>query len=157
MGVWLNGPSPKTIDVAGIAEAMRPALEMWMTGHVQILDLRRGSAGTANAFTDTRAAVEPLIVLDSGANGALIQPMRSATTRGEVGGQPSGLLGVRFQVKQSATITPGERLRGGLAVRVLDGGNAPALVGPLYSLPETLDSSLAWDYIFEAVVVSGSS
>lgn len=156
MGVWANGPSPKTVDAQGIAEAMRPALEAWMTGHVQIVDLKRSAAGAANAFTDQRAATAPVIVLDSGSEGALIQPMRAAT-RGEIGGQPSGLLGVRFQVKRSAVIAEGERLRGGLAVRVLDGGNAPGLVGPTYALPEVLDSSLAWDYIFEAVVVSGGS
>lgn len=154
MGVWSGGPDPTRIDVAGIAEAMRPALEMWMTGRVQIVDLKRGSAGSADAFADSRAVAAPVIVLDSGPDGALIQPMRAAS-RGDVGGQPSGLLGVRFQVKRGVAIAEGQKLRGGLAVRVLDGGNAPGLVGPLYALPEVLDSSLAWDYIFEAVVVAG--
>ncbi|MDF2915908.1 MAG: hypothetical protein K0S70_125 [Microbacterium sp.] len=156
MGVWSGGPSPTSVDIPGIAAAMRPALEQWMTGHIQIVDLKRGAAGAANAFTDVRTNTEPVIVLDSGPNGALIQPMRAAT-RGEIGGQPSGLLGVRFQVKRSASIAEGQRLRGGLAVRVLDGGNAAGLVGPTYALPEVLDSSLAWDYIFEAVVVAGGS
>lgn len=156
MGVWGRGPSPKTIDAPGIAAAMRSTLEEWMTGHIQIIDLKRGAAGPADAFTDQRASTDPVVVLDSGPNGALIQPMRGAA-RLEIGGQPSGLLGVRFQVKRSAQITPGQSLRGGLAVKVLDGGNAPLLVGPIYSLPEVLDSSLMWDYIFEAVVVSGGS
>lgn len=156
MAVWSRGPDPTRVDIPGIAEAMRPAVEMWMTGHIQIVDMKRGAAGAANAFTDTRASYEPVIVLDSGPQGALIQPLR-APTRGDVGGQPSGLLGVRFQVKRSVGITPGETLRGGLTVRVLDGGNAAGLVGPTYALPEVLDSSLAWGYIFEALVVSGGS
>lgn len=155
MGVWARGPRPDRVDIPGIAAEMRSAVEEWMTGHIQIVDMKRASAGVANAYTDQSASLEPTIVLDSGANGALIQPMRAAA-RLEIGGQPSGLLGVRFQVKRSATIAEGETLRGGLAVRVLDGGNAPGLVGPLYALPEVLDSSLMWDYIFEAVVISGN-
>lgn len=156
MGVWARGPRPDRLDIPGMAAGMRPSLEEWMTGHIQIIDLNRESSSTANAYSDDIGLPSPTVVLDSGVNGALIQPMR-APSRGEVGGQPSGLLGVRFQVKRSAQITAGQTLRGGLAVKVLDGGNAPGLVGPLYSLPEVMDSSLMWDYIFDAIVISGGN
>ena len=87
MGVWSNGPASAGIDVPGIAEAMRPALEAWMTGHLQIVDLKRSSGPDYNAFTDTGGSSAPVVVLDSGPNGALIQPVRTPL-RGEVGGQP---------------------------------------------------------------------
>lgn len=156
MGVWRSGPDPTIVDIPGIAKAMRPALEAWMTGHIQIVDMKRSLTTQANAETNELGTSAPTVVLDSGENGALIQPMR-APSRVEVGAQASGILGVRFQVKSSATITPGTKLRGGLAVRVLDGGNASLLEGKLYSLSEVEDSSLMWDYIFEAVVVTGSA
>lgn len=155
MGVWSRGPAANRVDVPGIAAAMRPALEAWMTGHLQIIDLRRQSTSDYDALADVGGTSQGVVVLDSGPNGALIQPLR-APLRGDVGGQPSGILGIRFQVKRE-TIVSGQTLRGGLAVKVLDGGNSPGLVGPIYSLPEVIDSSLSWDYIFEATVVTGGS
>jgi hypothetical protein len=143
MGVWANGPRPDRVDIPGIAEAMRPALEQWMTGRVRIIDPHRGES----------VGVET--ILDSGDNGALIQPLRGGN-QGDVGGQSVGILGVRFQVTRTPEVFQADKLRGGLLVKVVDGGNAPELERiPNYALSEAIDSSLAWDFIFEATVITG--
>lgn len=115
-----------------------------MSGRIEIIDFHRGEDR------------EPEVVLDSGENGALIQPLRAPSSI-DMGGQPTNLLGVRFQLKRAPEVSEGQVLRGGLAVRVLDGGNAPDLTRWAFSLTEALDSSLAWDRIYEAVVVTGGS
>lgn len=134
------GVNPLTVDPAAIAEQMRPALEAWMTAHVKVFDPNRNGS--------------PLLVLDSGANGALVQPLRTPSSN-EVGGQPVGIQGIRFQIKRSATVQSGQHLRGGLVVKVIDGGNSPELEPLTYTLLEVADSSIGWDYIFEATTVTG--
>lgn len=157
MGVFANGPSPRVdvVDVPGIAAAMRPALELWFSGHIQILDLRRSTTPSPkyDPIADNGGTVAPVIILDSGAAGALIQPLRIPNPA-VVGGQPSSLQGVRFQIKRSVSVTDGQVLRGGLVVKVIDGGNEPELQRYLYALDETVNSSLAWDRIYEAHMVT---
>lgn len=153
MGVWAGGPSATSIDPAGIAEAMRPALYEWFTGHIIIFDPNRAQVSKYNPDDDAGGRSVETIILDSGENGALVQPIRSPT-RIEMADQPNGILGVRFQVKREV-LTKVEGLRGGLQVRVVNGGNSPELVGPIYSLQEPFDSSLAWGRIFDAVVLTG--
>lgn len=142
MGVWANGPDPTKADLMGIAEAMRPAVRQWMTGHVRIYDPNRDSTG------------EPILVLDSGPQGALVQPLRAPSAI-DIGGQPSNLLGIRFQITRAPVEVDLTKLGSGLVVRVIDGGNSPLLEIPTYSLGEVMDSTLGWDYIFEATVATG--
>lgn len=154
MGVWGHGPDPTRIDVEGIAEAMRPVLYAWMTGRVQILDPKRQTAAAYVPTADTGGTVAPTLVLDSGVDGALIQPIRSPT-RIDVGAQATGILGVRFQIRRDIAPEVGQKLRGGLIVKVLDGGNDTQLTLSTFSLTETIDSSLAWGRIYDAVVITG--
>lgn len=141
MGVWASGPSPFGVDVAGIAEAMRPAVEAFMTARIQVIDPKRASGGV------------PTILLDSGPNGALVQPLRSPSTV-TVGGQPNTIYGIRFQMKRTPQ-SESVNLRSGLLIKVLDGGNAPESTGRIYAMNEGVETSLAWDHIFEASVVGG--
>lgn len=155
MGVWGRGPNPNRVDVAGIAAAMRPALYLWFNAHVQIFRPVRDNQADFDPFADDSATVDDsVLVLDSGVNGALVQPLRTPN-RVDVGDQANSLLGVRFQIARE--VEPTEPLRGGLLVRVLDGGQDPTLTGYTFSLLETVDSSLAWGRIYEAVVVAGGS
>lgn len=153
MGVFANGPSPTTIDLPGIAAAMRPALEMWMTARLIFTDPARRERGQINPFTNERAAgPEPTVILDTGNNGAIIQPIRSPA-KSDVGGQPNGILGIRFQVKLDPA--PTEPLRGGLVVQVADGGNALIPATWRFSIEEGIDSSLMWDRIINATLITG--
>jgi hypothetical protein len=135
-------PTPaSSVDIAAIAAQMRPAVEMWFSAHVRIYDPTAGEAGI------------PLLVLDSLAGGALVQPIRSPT-RIEQGGQATAILGIRFQIKEAATFIEGQRPRSGLIVRVVDGGQSPELQELPFSLTEAVDSSLRWDRIMDAVLLA---
>jgi len=152
MGVWANGPRPDRIDIPGIAEAMRPTLEEWMTGHLKFYDPGRENTTAFDPFTGAGGEAPNNLVLDTGANGALIQPLRSPS-RVDVGAQPNGVLGIRFQVKQS--VTAGIELRGGLLIQVIDGGNSQIPDTWRFSLSEAVDTSLMWDRIFDATLITG--
>lgn len=157
MGVFVGGPSPTSLDFAGVAAAMRPTLYEAFTAHVQVWDPNRDDlpviGNRYDPFGDTGGKAEATLVFDSNANGALVQPIRSPG-RIDVGDQPNALLGVRFQVKRIPTETD-TVLRGGLLLRVLDGGESPDLVGRAFALQEAVDSSIAWGRIWDAVVVTG--
>jgi hypothetical protein len=142
MGVWANGLDPTTVDVAGIAATMRPALYAWMSARIKIFDPKRYATSPENA-----------LVLDTGEDGAIIQPLR-APAMVDFGSQPTAIVAIRFQVRDDVTIQPGQTLRGGLVVKVVNGGNAPGLERLTFSLPEAVDSSLMWGRIFEANVVA---
>lgn len=155
MGVWANGPDPTKVDVAGIAEAMRPTLYAWFTAHVRIYDPRRSQVSGYNPVTDQSATERArTLVLDSGAAGALIQPIRQPT-RVEAGGQATGILGIRFQIKRVAPEVD-QLLRGGLIVEVVDGGEDVELTHYGFALTETIDSSLAWGRIYDATMMTGA-
>lgn len=142
MGVWAKGPNPTTVDVEGIAEVMRPAVEAWMSAHIHIYDPARYGASPS-----------PILVFDSGEDGAIIQPLR-APRETTIGSQPNAVRAIRFQVKQGV-VEVGQRLRGGLVVKVIDGGNAKGLEDYVFALLDTVDSSLMWDHIYEANVITG--
>lgn len=153
MGVWSSGPDPTKVDIPGIAAEMRPVLYEWFSGRIQIIDPKREGMGDYDPYADSRDGVTPPgLVLDSGVDGALIQPIRSPT-RIDVGAQPNAVLGVRFQLKRE----PGAigDLRGGLLVKVLDGGESSDLARYRFSLTEAVDSSLAWGRIYDAVLIAG--
>lgn len=153
MGVFAKGPSVNSVDLPGIAAAMRPTLEMWMSAHVRIYDPSRETTTPYNPVTDTGGTRSEVLVYDSGENGAIVQPIRSPS-RVDVAGQPGTIQGVRFQLKRIAP-EAGEKLRGGLIVRVVSGGNDPQLEALQFSLGDAFSSSLAWDHIFEASVLAG--
>jgi hypothetical protein len=154
MGVFAFGPSATSVDLPGIAEAMRPALEAWMSARVQIWDPKRaGTLGNYDPTADTGGFPTAALVYDSGENGAIVQPIRSPG-RVTVGQQATGIQSIRFQLKRIAPEL-GTTLRGGLRLRVLNGGNDPQLEALVFSLGDAFSSSLAWDHIFEATVLTG--
>ncbi len=154
MGVWALGPAANRVDIPGIAAAMRPALEQWMTAHVRIYDPKRATAADYDPTADTGGTATRVLVFDSGANGAIVQAIRSPT-RIDVGGQANGILGVRFQIKREVAAEAGQKLRGGLIIEVVDGGNDAELEALTFSLTDIVDGSLAWDRIYDAVVLTG--
>lgn len=152
MGVWARGPRPDRLDLPGIAAGMRPVLEEWFTAHIKIFDPKRLEAAPYNPVGDTGGKATQALVLDTGAGGALIQPIRSPS-RVDVGGQGNGVLGIRFQVATSPA--PSVPIRGGLLIQVVDGGNAIIPATWRFALAEGIDSSLMWDRIFDATLVTG--
>lgn len=158
MGVWAGGPDPTKIDIAGIAEAMRPTLAMWMNSHIKVWDIGRylEPDETYNPETDTGGTRPRVLVLDSGENGAIVQPLRSPS-RIDIGGQPNALLGIRFQITRDATVETGQELRGGLLIEVVDGGESKDMAGHAFALVKPVDSSFEWHRIYEAVLVTGGS
>lgn len=150
MGIW-GGTDPVPVDVAKIATIMRPVLYAWFNGRLKFFD--PGSRGVTrySGTTDT-GGVNPAgntLIFDTLDDGALIQPIRSAS-RLELGGQANDLVGIRFQIKRDSTL-----LRGGLLVQVVDGGEDVTLPKYTFELQEAIDSSLGWGRILEATVVTG--
>ena len=157
MGIWANGPDPTQVDVAGMGAAMRPVLEQWFTARLQIWDMKRATPGIYNPLADTwTGKVDPLLVLDTGTNGALVQTIR-LPTRISQGSQPNAILSIRFQLKRNVDPAAAEGLRSGLQVTIVDGGNDSGLSAHTFELTETIDSSLAWDRIWDAVLVTGAN
>jgi hypothetical protein len=159
MGIWRVGPRPDIVDIAGIATVMRPVVEAWFGARLKIWDVKRGSAASDDydPEEDTSPTPNPgVLVLDTGANGALVQTIR-LPTRISQGSQPNAILSIRFQLKREVAPESGQVLRAGLQVQVVDGGNDSGLVGHTFSLVETIDSSLAWDRIWDAVLVTGAN
>jgi len=154
MGVFAFGPSVTSIDLQGIATAMRPTLEMWMNAHIRIIDPQREDSTTYDPTLDTGGVATSAIVFDSGENGAIIQPIRSPS-RIDVGGQANGLLGIRFQVKRNESPPAAGTVRGGLLVQVVNGGNLSVPAFWRFGLAEAIDSSLAWDHIYDATLITG--
>ena len=154
MGVWARGPSATSIDIPGIAEAMRPTLEAWMTGQLRFYNPQRSTAGEFDPVTNTGGTATAEMIWDTGVNSAIIQPIRSPS-RVDVGGQATGLLGIRFQVKHDSANMPTEELRSGVLIEVVNGGNAIIPNTWRFGLGEAIDSSLMWDRIFDAVLITG--
>lgn len=152
MPLYPPGFNPNAVDVQAIAAEMRPALEQWFSGHIQIIDPNTRGGEPYDAKTDTGGVADPDVVLDSGPGGALIQALSGART-GDQGDQQIGIQGVRFQVKASA-MPAGVQLHSGLQVIVVDGGNDPQLTMLTYSLKRAINSSIMWNEIFEAVVAT---
>lgn len=152
--MWANGANPIEVDLPGIAEMMRPAVEAWMSGRLIFTDPDRTSTTPYDAANDTGGESTSLVIWDTGVNGAIIQPIRSPS-RIEAGSQPNAILGIRFQCKYDEANMPVEPLRGGLLVQVADGGNAPIPATWRFSVTEGIDSSLMWDRIIDATLVTG--
>lgn len=154
MGLFPTGLALHHVDTAAIAENIRPALYAWFDGHVQVFDPQQHRSSDYNALDDSGGESNELIVLDSGAQGALIQPIRGAVET-EFGGQNVGLLGIRFQIRRDRPVNGA--LHSGLRVRVLASGNDDQLTESIFSLVEGVDSSLAFGRILEATLITGPS
>lgn len=152
MGMYPHATkSPNLVDIAAIAAEMRPALYQWMSGRIMIFDPKQAATTPYDPLADTGGASVPNVLFDSGVNGAIIQPMRAATSA-EFGSQSVGIVGIRFQVKRDLPSMP---LRSGLRLIVFDGGEDASLETYMFSLNEGIDSSMGWGRILEATVVTG--
>lgn len=150
---WASGDSsPETVDTEAIAAEMREVVEQWFGGHIRIYE--EAEQRTAyDPIADTGGQTPSTLLYDSGPKGALIQPIRGAAPI-EFGEQSTMIHSIRFQVVRRV---PPEALRGGLTIHVVDGGNAPELTVPRFTLKHGYDSSIAWHRILEAVTVGGGS
>lgn len=147
-GVTVN---PELVNMPAIAATMREALYGWMNARIMIFDPKQAATTPYDPVTDTGGASVPNVVFDSGVNGAIVQPMRAATSV-EFGSQNVGIVGVRFQVKRDL---PSETLRSGLRLIVFDGGEDKSLETYMFGLSEGFDSSYGWGRTLEATVVTG--
>lgn len=149
MGLFAGGEGPFRLNADALAQIMRPAVEAWFDGHVQVLDPKTTTTTPYDARTDTGGESIPMVVWDSGPQGALVQPLR-AQTIGDFGGQQVGLLAVRIQ----AAIPDSVELRSGLHIKVLDGGSDAEVTRHLYALGTGIDSSMRWVTRLTATVVA---
>lgn len=154
MGVFGGGAG---VDVAAIAETMRPILAQWFNGRFQIIRPADQERLRYDPVTDTYA--DPLggaiptaeVLYDSGEHGALFQPIRSAAPI-TVATQGTTIQSVRIQASRDAAA----HVQSGLLVRILDGGQDASLEPLVYSLKGQPGTSLAWGAILEATVVASS-
>lgn len=147
MGMGLGDAS---FDMPTIAEEMRPALYSMFNAHIQIVDPNRTEVSPYDAVTDTGGTSVALVVFDSGPNGASVEPIRSAVNV-EFGSQSVSVQGVRLQTKLALST---DKLRAGMVVKVLDGGEAPWLEEFQYALTKPFESGYAWGRILEASVIA---
>lgn len=145
MGLYAGGGLP---NIPAIAEAMRPALYAWFTGHIQLIDPKSETITPYDPVTDTGGTRTGSVVFDSQAGGALIQPIRAAGAS-NFGDQSVGIQGIRFQTTLDVSFVA----KSGLIVKVIDGGEDPTLQAFQYALLNGVDSSLAWGRIYEARAV----
>lgn len=132
------------VNLAAIAEHMRPALGQWFNARVQILRPAEGNEPMMIVY-------DSLTLLQGG--GALIQPIRSATPV-SVGTQATAIQGIRVQAtRPTAGLV---EATAGLRLRVVDGGQNPGLEPLVFSVKGQPDSSLEWGLILEATVVTSA-
>lgn len=146
MGLFAGYDPSTVMDAAGraeMAEAMRP----WFTAHIKIWDPQTSERTAYDPLTDTGGTGTPEPLWDSGAGGALVQPL-IRVTEANTGDQTLGFRQVRIQT----TLPPDIHLRSGLRVTVMDGGGSPSLEDFTYVVEEGIDSSLAWGAIIICTV-----
>lgn len=131
----------RRVDMAAIAEHMRPAVAAWLNAHVQILRPAEDDEGTMT------------VLYDSGPGGALIQPIRSAAPI-TVGTQATNIQSIRIQAVRPADGLSGDT--SGLRVRVLDGGENRDLEQLVYASKGQPGTSHQWGLILEATVVTSA-
>lgn len=129
-----------TVDIASIAERQRQKVYRWFNAHIQIIDPAQATTTPYDPETDTGGESTPVVLYDSGANGARIQPLRSPNAA-VVGEQPLNTRAVEIQTKldYSAGV-----LRSGLRIIVVDGGEDKTLENYVYTLQSGVNSSFGW-------------
>lgn len=155
MGMF--GAATSRVNVEAIAERLRPAVQAWYNGRIQVIRPADASLLHWDPATDERTAppgtvFDGTVLYDSGERGALVQPIRSAAPI-TVTTQATNIYSVRFQAVRPAD---GVDLHAGLLLKVVDGGEDPSLESFVYSLKGQPGTSLQWGLILEATVVTSS-
>ena len=140
MGAYPRGFNPGVVNPALIAEAMRPAVELWMKGRAVFFDPEAGQTTSAPLF-------------DTDVDGCLLVPLRGATAI-EFGGQSTYLQGVQIQIKRAVWA---DSIQPGVRIKITDGGNASELERYFFTVNEAVDGTLAWDRIITASLVTSVS
>ncbi len=149
MGLYADGGSPFRLNADALAQLMRPAVQVWFDGRIQVVDPDTLDTTPYDPHTDTGGDSVAKVLWDSGDNGALIQPLRAQTVS-DFGGQQTGLVAVRIQCNPPDSL----ELRAGLHIRVLDGGSDAEVTRHVYALGSGIDSSLRWMTRLTALVVA---
>lgn len=155
MGIFadwaLGAPSIETVDHAAIAHEMRETVGAWFNAHIVVME-PAGDHTPYDPINDTGGFVAGETVYDSGVNGALVQPIRGSAPM-EYGEFSTMIQSIRFQCVRHEGL---ERLRSGLTVLVVDGGESDELDGMTFSLKNGYNGSISWHRILEATVVGGT-
>lgn len=148
MGLWAG--APLRVDHEAIQDIMQESLAVWFNAHIVIFDPNTTVSAIEkyDPYADNELADASLVVFDSGPNGAIILPS-GGMNNVDTGGQLGTIGGMQFQVVRKDQ-TP---LPAGLRVRVVGGGNDPALQRFTFSLVDGVGSSVGWGDIIETQVV----
>lgn len=139
------------VNVAALARAMRPAIELWMNGAVQIVDPNIKPEGQFNRWTNVAPEGSPAILWEGKAR---IQQLGVSKANLALGS--SEIAGIRFQIPYDIA-EEGVVLRKGLQVFVTDGGEDQTLTAFSYVIREGINSSGMWTRTIEASVDLGDA
>lgn len=145
MGLYGPGFDAQRVDVAAIAEELRPALEEWFTAHIRVEDPQTLLQTEYDPVTDTGGASTPKVLFEAD---ALVQALNTGTV-GDYAAQAAAFVVMRVQV----AVPPGVDLRSGLHIVVMDGGNDESLEQNRIMLDRFETSSIAWHSILTGRVV----
>lgn len=131
------------VNFAGISAEMGPIAQRWFNGSIEIVDPNLDDL-SYDPWTNTSTG--SATVLWSGE--ARIQPVAYDTSDSEAGKYLTAARRVRFQVPLDETRA---FVRGGLEVRVTDGGQFADLEGVQFIVSSAVASSYAWLLSIECV------
>lgn len=150
MGLY-SGGMQAYVDHEKIGQVMQGSLAGWLTGHIQIFLPSQSKRGVFDPVADTYAsAAAPTLIYDSGPAGALVSPIRLSSVT-SFGDQGVGIQGLHFQCFRHA---PDVRIKSGMIVKVLDGGNDATLPDFTFMVTDGTNSSLTWGHTYQARVVN---
>jgi len=124
------------LDLHAISLAMQPAVNIWQSGIVQIIDPKLAE-GIFDPFLNEDGDGAPGVLWQGTAR---VQPMR-APLNVQTENRHTDLIGVRVQIPLSVNIGT---IHKGLQVIVVDGGEDPELENFQYIVQGSMGSSMAW-------------
>lgn len=138
------------VNVAAIAAEMRPAVELWMHGEVQIVDPDIQPSGEFDRWHNIAPFGSPAIIWQGKAR---IQQLGVSKANLALGS--TEIAGVRFQIPRD--IAAQGTIRKGLQVFVVNGGEDSTLEDFSYVVRQGINSSGMWTRTIEASVDLGDA